>query len=300
MQAMQTHRDDARRDRYRVVPFPKLHRVLAMMYPAVQRAHKIHGLIEVDVTEARRYLRDHEAQTGERLSFTAFIIACLARAVAENPSLNVVRKGGKQLALFDDVDMDLAIERDLQGRKQPIGYSVRGADKKSFRAIHREIRAAQVAAVERTWEGFQAERWLMRVPMIGLRGVWAVFWWARGRYPRVQKRYGGTVGLTAVGMFGKGGGWGISLSYRTLDVTLGGIARKPGVVGSGDEERIAIRDYLCVTLSFDHDVIDGAPAARFVSRLRELVEGGYGLRESEEGDIAQHVSSSRWALAARP
>ena len=43
--------------------------------------------------------------------------------------------------------------------------------------------------------------------------------------------------------------------------------------------KIAIRDYLCVTLSFDHDIVDGAPAARFVSRLRELIESGYGLRE---------------------
>jgi pyruvate/2-oxoglutarate dehydrogenase complex dihydrolipoamide acyltransferase (E2) component len=45
--------------------------------------------------------------------------------------------------------------------------------------------------------------------------------------------------------------------------------------------RITIRAYLCLTLSFDHDVIDGAPAARFVSRLRELIESGYGLREGE-------------------
>jgi pyruvate/2-oxoglutarate dehydrogenase complex dihydrolipoamide acyltransferase (E2) component len=275
MRVAHTARADSQHEAYQTAPYPKLRRVLAMMYPAVLRAHKIHGLIEVDVTEARRRLHDHEARTGERLSFTAFIVACLARAVAENPSLNAVRKGGKRLAIFDDVDVDLAIERDLDGHKQPIGYSVRGADKKSFREIHREIRAAQVAAVERTWEGFQAERWLMRVPMIGLRAFWAIFWWARGRYPRVQKRYGGTVGLTAVGMFGKGGGWGIPLTYRTLDVTLGGIARKPGVVDDG----VAIREYLCVTLSFDHDVIDGAPAARFVSQLRELIEGGYGLPE---------------------
>ncbi len=58
---------------------------------------------------------------------------------------------------------------------------------------------------------------------------------------------------------------------------LGGIAEKPGVV----DGNIAIREYLCMTLSFDHDSIDGAPAARFVQRLKELIEGGYGLCESE-------------------
>jgi pyruvate/2-oxoglutarate dehydrogenase complex dihydrolipoamide acyltransferase (E2) component len=187
--------------------------------------------------------------------------------------------GGRRLAVFDDVDVAIPIERDLGGRKQPIVYSVREADKKSFRAIHREIRAAQVAPAGRMWEGFRAERWLKLLPMAVLRLLWVVFWWARGRYPRVQQRVGGTVGLSAVGMFGQGGGWGIALSYHTLDVTLGGIAKKPGVVG----DRIAIREYLCLTLSFDHDVIDGAPAARFVSRLRNLIESGYGLGDIAEG-----------------
>ena len=76
---------------------------------------------------------------------------------------------------------------------------------------------------------------------------------------------------------GKGGGWGITLPYHTLDVTVGGIAEKPGVVG----EKIAIREYLDVTVSFDHDVIDGAPAARFVTRLNALIEQGYGLLDHD-------------------
>jgi pyruvate/2-oxoglutarate dehydrogenase complex dihydrolipoamide acyltransferase (E2) component len=278
---------DSRRAAYKTVPFPKLRRALALMYPAVQRTHKFHGLIEVDVTEARRSLRDHAARTGEALSFTAFILTCMAHAVAENPSLNAVRKGGKHLALFDDVDVAMPIERDMQGHKQPIVYCVRAANRKGISEITHEIRVAQSAAVETQWQGFQAERWLRRVPMVALKAVWAIFWWARGRSPQIQRRYGGTVGLSAVGMFGAGGGWGIPLSYHTLDVTLGGIARQPGVA----DGRIAIREYLCITLSVDHDVIDGAPAARFVSRLRELIESGYGLREGmvgdgEQGDIA--------------
>lgn len=86
-------------------------------------------------------------------------------------------------------------------------------------------------------------------------------------------------------MFGKGGGWGIALPYHTLDVTIGGIAEKPGVV----DGRIAVRAYLCLTLSFDHDVIDGAPATRFVSRLKALIEQGHGLLDQGPAlqDIAQ-------------
>ena len=43
------------------------------------------------------------------------------------------------------------------------------------------------------------------------------------------------------------------------------------------------REYLSITLSFNHDLIDEAPAARFTGRLKELIESGYGLAESEAG-----------------
>jgi pyruvate/2-oxoglutarate dehydrogenase complex dihydrolipoamide acyltransferase (E2) component len=90
------------------------------------------------------------------------------------------------------------------------------------------------------------------------------------------------VGITAVGMFGGDGGWGIPVSFPSLHITVGGIEKKPGVV----DGRIEIREFLCLTLSFDHDIIDGAPAARFTQRLRALIESGYGLLESgAESDI---------------
>ena len=62
---------------------------------------------------------------------------------------------------------------------------------------------------------------------------------------------------------------------HTLQLTLGGIAKKPGAV----EDRIEIREYLNVTISIDHDIVDGAPAARFTQRLKEMVESGYGLSD---------------------
>src|SRR5215216_2601476 len=45
------------------------------------KRHTVFGLIEVDVTEARRILREYKARTGESLSFTAFIVTCLGKAV---------------------------------------------------------------------------------------------------------------------------------------------------------------------------------------------------------------------------
>ena len=90
------------------------------------------------------------------------------------------------------------------------------------------------------------------------------------------KKYVGTVGITAVGMFGKGAGWGIPPALPTLMMTVGGISQKPVFI----DGQIVMRDYLNLTISFDHDIIDGAPAARFTERLKELIESGYGLFDS--------------------
>jgi pyruvate/2-oxoglutarate dehydrogenase complex dihydrolipoamide acyltransferase (E2) component len=89
------------------------------------------------------------------------------------------------------------------------------------------------------------------------------------------KDYYGTVLVTSVGMFGTGTGWGIPVPNHTLQLTLGGIGEKPGVV----EHRVEVRKYLSLTISIDHDVVDGAPAARFIQRLRKLVEYGFNLGE---------------------
>jgi pyruvate/2-oxoglutarate dehydrogenase complex dihydrolipoamide acyltransferase (E2) component len=92
--------------------------------------------------------------------------------------------------------------------------------------------------------------------------------------PRWMKNFGGTVVITSFGMFARGGGWGLGmLPMHTLGLALGGIAEKPGVV----DGRIEIREYLDLTISVDHDIVDGAPAARFARRLVELIESGDGL-----------------------
>lgn len=132
---------DRQRHGYKVVSYPKVRRILALMYPAVQRKPMIHGLLEVDVTKARELLRDHKAKTGESLSFTAFIATCLARAIDENKSLQACRKGSKHLVLFDAVDIAIPIEREMAEQKQPIIYIIRGANNKTFQEIHHEIRA---------------------------------------------------------------------------------------------------------------------------------------------------------------
>jgi pyruvate/2-oxoglutarate dehydrogenase complex dihydrolipoamide acyltransferase (E2) component len=58
-----------------------------------------------------------------------------------------------------------------------------------------------------------------------------------------------------------------------LSVVVGGLADKPALV----DGQPAVRQFLSVTVSFDHALVDGAPAARFIRRIKELVESGSGL-----------------------
>jgi len=153
-------------DDYQVVPYPKVRRVLGAMYPSIQRRPLIHGLLEVDVTRARAYLREHKARTGEALSFTAFIITCLAQAVDENKALHAYRKGKKQLVLFDEVDVATFVEREVAGHSQPISALIRAANKKTLREIHQEIRGAQVGQVEALRDSFNPTHWVVVLPMV--------------------------------------------------------------------------------------------------------------------------------------
>jgi hypothetical protein len=194
--------------------------------------------------------------------------------VDEHKAVQAYRKGSKHLILFEEVDVYTPIERDVAGQKQIMPHIIRAANRKTFREIHQEIRAAQVQDVAKAWEGMgiKAIHW----PWLLLLPAFRLMIWMTERSPQVRKKYRGTVGLTAVGMFGNGAGWGIPLASHSLWMTVGGIGEKPVLV----DGHIALRDYLSLTISFDHDMIDGAPAVRFTERLKELIESGYGLDDS--------------------
>jgi pyruvate/2-oxoglutarate dehydrogenase complex dihydrolipoamide acyltransferase (E2) component len=273
---------------YKVVPYAKMRRLEAIAYRSIQYKPMMHGLLEVDVTRARTFLRDHKAKTGESLSFTAFLITCLAKAVDEHKAVQAYRKGSRHLILFEDVDVYTPIERDEAGQKQLMPYIIRTANRKTFHEIHQEIRAAQGQDVAKAWEGFKAIHW----PWPLLLPAFHVMVWMAERSPQVWKKSRGTVGITAIGMFGKGPGWGIPLPSHALWITVGGIGEKPGVV----DGQIVPRECLSLTISFDHETIDGAPAARFTQRLKELIESGYGLFASTVESEQARVEGASYVL----
>lgn len=255
---------------YQRIPYPKTRRATAAVQRSFQRKPMMHGLLEVDVTTARQFLREYKARMGESLSFTAFIISCLGQAVAEHKAVQAYRQGWRHLVIFDDVDVAIVIEREVAGQKLPLLYVIRSVNRKTFRQIHKDIRAIQARDVTKSVLGFTA------LPFVPAVLFTRLLYRTLRTFPRLHKRVVGTVGVTAVGMFGKGRGWGIPVAASSLAVTLGGIVSRPAII----DGHLAARDYLCMTLSFDHRIIDGGPAARFAARLKELIENGYGLDDS--------------------
>lgn len=255
-------------DAYEVKPFPPIRRAYIDVLREGHRRHIIHGLIEVDVTLARRRVR----QAG--LSFTGFVVACVAKAVDEDRMLHAHRLGRRRLVLFEEVDVNLQLEQSQDdGTRLVQSRIVRAANRKTVGEISSEIRSAQ-AVTERDRRRYRGTLWLVRVP----GPIRTLIWRAMMARPRLTKRFGGTIAVSSVGMFGSSLGWGIPITPAPLMVTVGGIGPRPVLVDGGVENR----DHLSLTLSLDHDIIDGAPAARFAARLRELIESADGLEGSPD------------------
>ena len=80
------------------------------------RKHTIYALIEVDVTKPRRMIQEHKARTGETLSFTAFVIACLGNAIDQNKRMHAYCDWRNRLIVFDEVDVNTMVEVEAEGR----------------------------------------------------------------------------------------------------------------------------------------------------------------------------------------
>ena len=152
-----------------------------------RQKHIIHGLVEFDVTLARATLRQHKEQTGESLSFSAFFLACLGKAIDLDKRVHAYRNWRNQLIIFDEVDVNMLFEVEVDGKKTIRPHILRGVNKKSIRDLHAEIRAFQMEH-----KSSQESRFIeafVRLPGFVRR----LFLWALFKNPRLLKEYYGTV-----------------------------------------------------------------------------------------------------------
>jgi len=264
-------------DRPVAFPYPPSRRLTFDVGRIGRTKHHVQALLEVDVTEARRRIRESR-RSGAKVSFTAWLIKSVADCVARHPAVAGFNDSGRNRVLaFEDVDVSIVVEKAVEGARVPLPLVIRGANRKALEAIREEIEAAKSQAVvdERGWvlgaaRGTTGLRWFVRLPQ------WLRLTLMRAlvlRDPRRARDLMGTVMLTTAGMVGHARGWIVPFGMHPLCLALGSINEQPAV----REGRVEPREVLHLTALIDHDVIDGVPAARFVDDLVERLEAGVGL-----------------------
>lgn len=172
--------------------------------------------------------------------------------------------GAGRLVQHRHVDVQTLIEVSTGGGQFGLVHVVRDADIRSVTDISDEIRAVRTDATS-TRGGRLLET---LAPSLGrIPGLYRAMYAAMSRSQRVHLA-SGTVQVTAVGMFADGAGYAIApATLASLSLVVGGISRRPRAVG----DHIEVRDVLDLTLTIDHNVVDGCPATRFAAALRHLL-----------------------------
>jgi pyruvate dehydrogenase E2 component (dihydrolipoamide acetyltransferase) len=243
---------------YVVRRIPRNRRPVLDRLVGASRRFQVHGLVELDVSEAAARMAGAEPH----VSWTGFLIATIGRAVAAHPEVNA-RRAGDRIVLFDRVDLGATVERQWQGRTVLDIVTVRDADRRSAGDVSALLHATKYGPGE-SHEPRGMMRTVLRLPGPLRRSAIRI----AGRRPSVAASFGPAVGVTSIGMFTRSWGWAIPVAPLTVIATVGGVVDR-AVVRDG---RVVVRPMLPLTLSFDHAVVDGAPAARFTETLRDLVE----------------------------
>mgnify|MGYP000853108447 FL=1 len=238
--------------------------------------HYVRSLFEVDVTDALQKLKQTRAP-GRKASFLSWFIKVTADTVARHPPINGIRKGHNTIWVPRSVDVSTVAEKVIDGSPVPLPLVLRQASKKSSVQLYDEIQAAVAQPVEHEGNyvlGSGASRLLLKLGA-------AIPQWLRLcimrtfilNNPQRMNDMMGSVMVTSLGTIGQISGWIIPTSMHSLSIGIGTINKKEVLINGKIEKRSILR----LTIAFDHDVIDGMPALKFVADLVSAMESGAGL-----------------------
>ncbi len=222
------------------IPMKGMRRAIAEhMHRSLQVAAQLTYIGEADMSGTvalRKRLLAQEESLGFHVTYTDIIVLAAARALRDVPILNssVV---GEEIKVWDDVNIGVAValEHGLEGGL--IVPVVRNADQKALKQISQEL----AALVEK----------------------------ARAGRLLPDDVAGGTFTITNLATVG--GGWFVGTPIinqpQSAIIAIGPVADRPVVV----DGQIVVRPVMPYSLTYDHRVVDGAPAARFAARLAELL-----------------------------
>ena len=247
--------------------------------------HHVPILFEVDITEAREAIRRYRRRTGAPLSFTGWIVKCIAQAISENKKMHGLRLGRRKLVLFEQIDVLVTVQKPVGDELIPLPFVVRNANDKSILQINGEIQAAKREVASPATMTLGSNPWYAKLYLHLPGTIRGLIGRAMLKDPFAIKRHTGTVGVSSIGMVGNFAGWAIPVGPLPIQFAIGGISKKPMLL----DGKLENRDFLSVSFVFDHDVVDGGPAAAFTSRLVELLQSAFGVSELEDSQHAVAV-----------
>jgi pyruvate dehydrogenase E2 component (dihydrolipoamide acetyltransferase) len=219
------------------IPIRGLRKKIAeKMVKSAYTAPHVTGMDEVDVTklvEIRTVLAKQLEPESIKLTYLPFIIKAVTRALKEHPIFNaMVDEETNEIVLKKEYHIGIATAT-KEGLVVPV---IKHADQKSIRELAIEIAELSEKAHRHTL--------------------------------RIDELQGSTFTITSTGA---GGGWFATPIINYPEVAILGvhaIKRRPVVIG----EEIVIRDMMGMSLTFDHRVIDGEPAGRFMRTVARILE----------------------------
>ncbi|MFN7798752.1 dihydrolipoamide acetyltransferase family protein [Gemmatimonas sp.] len=196
---------------------------------------------EIDLTRVARLRnamrRDFEAQSGQKLTYMPFILQAVSAQLKRHPVLNAA-VAGNDIIYRKQVNLGVAVALEPTGLIVPV---LKRADELSLTGL--------------------------------TRGVNDLAARARGKKLSPADVQDATFTITNPGTFGSITGTPIIPVGTTAILCLGAIEKRPKVVtGPDGEDTIAIRTCCYFSLSFDHKVVDGADADRFMGDLKKALE----------------------------
>ena len=209
------------------------------MVASRQTAAHCTTIVEVDmsrVARRRAELKPVMARKGVGLTYLAFVAVATVEALERHPVLNA-SVDGDELVYHDDVNLGIAVALD-QGLIVPV---IPRAQRLSLEGM-----AAAIADV--------AER-------------------ARTKRLEPDEVHGGTFTITNPGQFGAVLATPIINQPQVAILDLEAIVKRPVVVETEQGDSIAVRPMTYVPMSWDHRALDGAEAAKFLSRVKARLEG---------------------------
>lgn len=225
-----------------VVPFNNIRRRTAehMVRSKATSAHTLVS-IEVDyenVEKVRNLLRDSfKQEEGFTLTYLPFLARATVEALRTYKNLNA-SVGEDELIIHRDLNLSIAVDLELEGLIAPV---IHNADQKRLKGLAREIRDLATRA--------------------------------RTKRLNADELSGGTFTITNPGPFGTFITYPIINQPQVAILSTDGVKRKPVVVALPDgSESIAIHSVGILAIAFDHRVIDGAYAAAFLARMKEIIE----------------------------